>query len=389
MPAGDAMNSKSTFAAVTNNIRASVGDKIASDPNTKSFSPRVSGFRPARDHTRTISIAETALAQIKALQLPADPPAFELWYKYVSSENPALNQSINEKLALNGQLSTADIDELYDKKLSPARLGDAIENVGDKLNIEVGQIAKLIGAAMASTTESQRHFEDIGQKLKNPIDPRSLSSIVQSLIFTTKKADEENAALQAKLKASQREIEDLQSNLNIVRIESVTDPLTQLANRKYLDRAFAKAVSDCEQKKEPLSLLLCDIDHFKRFNDSFGHMVGDQVLRLVSAMIKQSIKGQDIAARYGGEEFIILLPNTSLSGARSLGETIRKTVMTKELEKRSTGEKLGRITISIGAAQFHDNDNSEKLVERADKCLYVAKENGRNRVVSEIELSVS
>jgi diguanylate cyclase len=110
------------------------------------------------------------------------------------------------------------------------------------------------------------------------------------------------------------------------------------------------------------------------------------VLRLVAISIKQNVKGQDIAVRYGGEEFAVALPNTRLDSAMAVAEHIRNAVMTKELMKRSSGERLGRITISIGAATLRPSDTAQSLIERSDACLYRAKHNGRNRVVGEREI---
>ena len=135
--------------------------------------------------------------------------------------------------------------------------------------------------------------------------------------------------------------------------------------------------------------MMTDIDHFKRFNDSYGHLTGDQVLRLVAMSVKQNVKGQDVAARYGGEEFAVVLPNTVLRSAITVADHIRRAVMTKELMKRSTGEHLGRVTISIGVAVLKPNDTPATLIERADGCLYAAKRSGRNRVISEADPEVT
>jgi diguanylate cyclase len=128
-----------------------------------------------------------------------------------------------------------------------------------------------------------------------------------------------------------------------------------------------------------------DIDYFKSFNDSYGHLTGDQVLRLVGMSLKQSIKGQDITARYGGEEFAVVLPNTALRQALTVADHIRRAVMSKELKKKSTGEILGRVTISVGVSMLKTGDDMDSLIERADACLYAAKRAGRNRVVCEAD----
>jgi len=161
--------------------------------------------------------------------------------------------------------------------------------------------------------------------------------------------------------------------------------MTGLANRKFLDDSLTKAIADAMARGEPLSLLMVDIDRFKAFNDTYGHLTGDQVLRLVAASLKQNVKGQDVAARYGGEEFAVVLPNTGLRSAVTVGDHIRRAVMSKELVKRSTGEKLGRITVSVGVATLQKGDSNQTLMGRADACLYAAKHNGRNRVICETD----
>jgi diguanylate cyclase len=132
---------------------------------------------------------------------------------------------------------------------------------------------------------------------------------------------------------------------------------------------------------------MTDIDHFKKFNDTYGHQTGDQVLRLVALAVKQNIKAQDIACRYGGEEFAIILPHVGLEDAAEIGENIRNAVMSKELVKRSTGENLGRVTISVGIATYENIDTVHSIVSRADEALYLAKDAGRNLVKTEKDLA--
>ena len=132
---------------------------------------------------------------------------------------------------------------------------------------------------------------------------------------------------------------------------------------------------------------MCDIDHFKNFNDFLGHQTGDKGLRLVANCLSENVKGRDTAARYGGEEFTVILRQTGLSDAINLANQIRGTVESKKLVKKSTGDVLGQITISIGVAQLAPDDQAETLVQRADTCLYRAKHLGRNRVIGEAELA--
>src|SRR5262249_11298794 len=155
--------------------------------------------------------------------------------------------------------------------------------------------------------------------------------------------------------------------------ESLTDALTALGNRKFFDAALSKAVTDAHAENAPLALLMADLDDFKAINDSFGHVVGDRVLRYVAGTLKQSIKGTDIAARYGGEEFAVVLPRTTLRAAVEVADQLRRTVMKGELVRRSTGEMQTRVTISIGVAALHNRTSPQALIEAADVCLYAAK----------------
>jgi diguanylate cyclase len=341
------------------------------------------------EHERTLAFAEIALGQIKALRQPAYPRNYEVWYAYATGYNPTLNQTINETLTRNGTLTTADIDQIYETYLSPARLTDRIDNVGGQIVDEINQVMSTIDAAVGSATHYTESLAHATQSLGNAKDPSGLRSIVESLVRATRQMEENNTRLEQSLKASKQEINQLQINLEAVRTESLTDPLTSLANRKYFDQSLDKLIAQSAASGEPLALILSDIDHFKAFNDTYGHLTGDQVLRLVALAVKQNVKGQDIAARFGGEEFAVILPSSALRAALTVAEHVRRSVMTKELMKRSTGEHLGRVTVSIGVAGFKKGETAQSLIERADACLYTAKRLGRNRVMCETDPEVA
>jgi diguanylate cyclase len=241
----------------------------------------------------------------------------------------------------------------------------------------------MIRAAAGNASSYSENLATVSQQLGAGADEPGVRAIVASLVHATKEMEKNNHALEERLAASKQEIDALQENLQTVRTESLTDPLTALANRKYLDEALLKAVGQAHAEGEPLSLLMMDVDHFKLFNDSYGHPIGDHVLRLVAMSMRQNVRGQDTAARYGGEEFVVVLPGTPLAGAITVADHIRCAVMSKELIRRSTGEHLGRVTISLGAAALRPGDTPQRLLERADSCLYAAKRKGRNCVVGD------
>jgi diguanylate cyclase len=337
------------------------------------------------EHERTMAFAEVALGQIRSLRQSAVPRNFEIWYVYATGHNAPLNKIINETLARNGRLSEADLEQIYETYLSHIKTSDRIDKVGARVIGEIDDVMMLISDALGMSESYDAKLSGATQKLRTAKSRDQIEAIVEGLVKSTREMRETNKALDNRLSLSKTEISNLQHSLEAIRAESLTDPLTGLGNRKYFDRSIEMAVQTALATGEPLSLLMFDIDHFKSFNDSYGHLTGDQVLRLVGMSLKQTIKGQDITARYGGEEFAVVLPNTALRQALTVADHIRRAVMAKELKKKSTGEILGRVTISVGVSILKPGDDTDSLIERADACLYAAKRNGRNRVICEVD----
>jgi diguanylate cyclase len=337
------------------------------------------------EHERTMAFAEVALGQIKSLRQTAVPRNYEIWYVYATGYNSPLNKIINETLARNGKLTESDLEQIYETYLSQIKTTDRIDKVGARVIGEIDDVMKLITQALGMSASYDSSLSGATQKLALAQDRDQVQAVIESLVTSTREMRETNMALEDRLTLSKSEISNLQQSLEAIRAESLTDPLTGLGNRKYFDRSIEIAVQNALANGEPLSLLMFDIDHFKSFNDSYGHLTGDQVLRLVGMSLKQTIKGQDITARYGGEEFVVLLPNTAMRQALTVADHIRRAIMSKELKKKSTGEILGRVTISVGVSMLKPDDDTDSLIERADACLYAAKRNGRNRVICEAD----
>ncbi|MBC9881623.1 GGDEF domain-containing protein [Bradyrhizobium sp. INPA01-394B] len=337
------------------------------------------------EHERTLAFAEVALGQIRSLKQTAIPRNYEIWYVYATGYNAPLNKIINETLARNGKLSEADLEQIYDTYLSHIKTTDRIDKVGARVIGEIDDVMKVLSDALGMTGSYDASLAGATENLSSAKSAAQIQAIVEALLRSTGEMRETNKALEDRLTLSKNEISNLQLSLEAIRAESLTDPLTGLGNRKYFDRMIGMAVQSALASGEPLSLLLFDIDHFKSFNDSYGHLTGDQVLRLVGLSLKQTIKGQDITARYGGEEFAVVLPNTGIRQALTVADHIRRAVMAKELKKKSTGEILGRVTISVGVSLLKEGDDTDALIERADACLYAAKRNGRNRVICEVD----
>jgi len=337
------------------------------------------------EHERTMAFAELALAQIKSLRQAAIPRNYEIWYVYATGYNSALNKIINETQARNGQLTEADLEQIYETYLSQTKMTERIDKVGARAIGEINDMMRLVSDALGMSANYSDSLKGATEKLNVAESGGQLRAVVETLVQSTRQMRDTNKALEDRLTLSRSEIGNLQQSLEAIHAESLTDPLTGLGNRKYFDRTMRTAIQNALQNNQPLSLLIMDIDHFKSFNDSYGHLTGDQVLRLVATSLKQTIKGQDITARYGGEEFTVVLPDTALRQALTVADHIRRAIMSKELKKKSTGEILGRVTISAGVAMLKPGDDIDSMIERADACLYAAKRNGRNRVICEVD----
>jgi diguanylate cyclase len=346
---------------------------------------------PSDEDERTLVFAEIALQQIRALRLAASPRNFEIWYRYATGLNPEINRAVNDTLTQKGTLRESDISRIYEAHLSANKSTDLLDGIGSRMAAEIAQVLVTIDSAAGSATSYSASLADASEKLQGASDNLggdgiALRALIERLIASAKEMEASNKTLEAHLSASREEIAQLQQNLAVAQTENLTDPLTTLANRKCFDGEIERAIAAAKAVYEPLALLMCDVDHFKTFNDRFGHLTGDQVLRLVAASLKQIVKGRNIAARYGGEEFVIALPKTTLSSAIGVADQIRRAVMSKELMKRSSGERLGHVTVSIGVASLRPTDSPQSLIDRADMCLYAAKSSGRNQVVAECDI---
>ena len=332
---------------------------------------------------REQGIAKTALALMTECDVPATPENFELFYAYASGETPAIAPVMGALIAARKPFTPEMLLDLRLRCLSSARAARAMDSYGSGLNQVIGTVLGKLEVAGQQAIDYKNTLSAASGALGGNGSPEDMRALVNSLLAATREMEQRTKSLEGELQRSSEQVSDLRSKLDNVRKESLTDPLTNIANRKAFDDAVQQAVEHMAQEPEAVTLLLCDIDHFKKFNDTWGHQTGDQVLRLVANCLSENVKGRDTAARYGGEEFAVVLRGIGLDAATHVADQIRKTVETKKLVKKSTGDVLGTITISIGVAQFAPGESAETVIRRADACLYGAKQNGRNLVVNQ------
>jgi diguanylate cyclase len=338
-----------------------------------------------QEFKRALGYANSAIDLLKRATIPPYPQFYELLYTYATGVNPSLNSRINA-IFREGDPTIDLAERLYNEFLKAQDANERISSVSERMSERIGAVHDAIDTAMTTANAYSGALQAASGDLDSGPDPKTLKVMARRLLNETRRMQDANHALEQKLEASRDDIAQLQRDLDDVRREAMLDPLTKICNRKAFDESLQEALGNAGHGDSPLCLMLLDIDHFKRFNDTWGHQTGDQVLRLVAMTLKSNIKGQDMAARYGGEEFAAILPETDLEGAMIVADNIRKAVQAKELLKRSTNEKLGRITASFGVAIYRRGDTASTLIERADRCLYAAKHAGRNRVFGENEL---
>jgi len=330
---------------------------------------------------------DTAIKMLKKGVVPPYPQFYELLYTYASGVNPALNARINERFSKGDVPDTELVDVLCDEFLRHSGAEERLTSVSE----EIANSVEAVHEAIDNATLNASHYSGLLQTatgdLELEMSREELSALSARLLSETRKMQTANNELEEKLDASRENILTLKKELEEVRRESMIDPLTKIYNRKRFDTGLTEAVEVAEENGEALTLLLLDIDHFKKFNDTYSHQVGDQVLRLVAMTMNNCVRSDDLAARYGGEEFAVIMPQTEMRQALKVAENMRRMIEARDLLKRSTNEKLGNLTVSIGAASYRAGDSESSLIERADKCLYQAKNQGRNCVVDESRLS--
>ncbi|GHA10370.1 GGDEF domain-containing protein [Devosia pacifica] len=337
---------------------------------------------PDDDVKRAFDYSEAAIGLLKRGGIPPLPQYYEVLYTYASGTNPHLNARINE-IFRRGDMPGMSLADQLCAEFAKVDASDRISKVSAQMNERLDAVHQAIDDAMSNASSYSGSLAAASGDLQSDLSPQELQSLVVKLMAETRDMQSVNMRLESQLQVSREDIAVLQRDLDDVRRESLTDQLTNIANRKNFDNTLDAAVKRAHLEERPLALLLIDIDHFKKFNDTYGHQTGDQVLRLVAMTLKANVKNRDTAARYGGEEFAAILPATNLRGAKALAEQLRMAVHGKELLKRSTQEKLGRITVSIGVATLRRDDTPQSIVERADQCLYAAKGAGRDCVIGE------
>ncbi len=335
-------------------------------------------MRYLENKERSTEILRLALP-LMARQLAAfHPLSYALWYEHCAGINPDLSHVLDGRLTSNNALTEADVWRLYAQHIA-ARDMEAFERLQLQLRSLLEDTAQSASKASDQAAEFGESLEGHAKTLSVLQAPDKVREVVAEMLVDTQRMQALTQDLSAKLQSRTNEVNSLTENLRRAQSEALLDSLTGLKNRRGLERA----VEDLLREPPGLTgsaLLLADIDHFKVVNDTYGHVLGDKVIRAVAHVLRSNIKGRDVAARLGGEEFAVLLPQTSLNGAAAVAEQIRGTVAQGRICRPDGNESIGQVTLSVGVAVAKAGDTLEALLERADAAMYTAKRAGRNRI---------
>jgi len=332
------------------------------------------------------ALAEKAFEAMAMHNVAPTPPNYALWYTYVAQTMPELRQGIDAIIAQRRPFSEELNAELYRRYFGESSVPITVLESGGRLQAVIEKVRQFLGDQAGDIGSFGQTLDSFTSAIGTAPPAAQMRSLIADLIEETQAMAERNRALETRLGTIVGEVNELRENLEVVQREALTDPLTGIPNRKFFDGRLKEAVREAVRNKEPLSLLICDIDHFKHFNDSFGHPIGDQVLKLVARSLSDSVKGRDTPARIGGEEFAIILPRTDLKGAVTVANQIRGTIVRRKIIDRATQNSYGDLTLSFGAAEYRPSESVGHLIGRADAALYHAKRTGRNRVSTELDV---
>ncbi|BBW90784.1 diguanylate cyclase [Pseudoalteromonas sp. PS1M3] len=326
-----------------------------------------------------------AVPMMVKYRMPVTPINYAIWYCYFQGNKPSLNIELDQVISEHQTCTQSKAKEIFDKHLSDEDLA-LFQEMSDKFHNTVENIQQDISITLGHSKSFSTSLIDSQNEINSLIDTNSFNDIlgcVERLTDESIAMQDSAREFQTKLSVAYNEIKDLKEALNLSKEAADTDPLTGFYNRGKFDsdiNDFCREYSEQTTESSLAALIMFDIDHFKRFNDDFGHQKGDEVIKLVAKKVKENLTDKAKAYRYGGEEFCITAYFDTINDLVAFAECIRQEIAKLAIRKKQDVNNKRAISASFGLAMLRPFTKSSVLVERADRALYIAKTHGRNRV---------
>ena len=308
------------------------------------------------------------------------PANYALWYTYVDRTSPELNQEMDQVLADNETCPPSQNARLYEEFVAD-KAETSIKDLKSNIEVLLGEISSSMSDTLADTSAFSEMIDNSFSKLETVEDEglsiEEVMGLIKQLVLESREIRHSTRYLNNQLSTASEEITRLKQQLAESQKDALFDSLSELYNR----RAFDQDLQTLVESKQALCLILLDIDHFKSFNDNYGHLFGDSVIRSLGRKLQQSCRDGITAYRYGGEEFALIIPNKQIRIARQFAETLRRTIEKTRMKDKRSGRAIDNVTASFGVTELRINESAESLILRTDKLLYEAKQLGRNRVM--------
>jgi diguanylate cyclase len=312
--------------------------------------------------------------------VPVNPINYAIWYHYVSGGDADLNKTI-DALIRDQKPFDADISlTLYKTHVCHASL-ESFEEINENLLQLTAQLSVSVHEAGEKASATENNFGDKLVELDSTTNVLGLKLVLAEIISQTRDLADTSKDLKNFLHNSDRQIVAVRNELANVREASISDNLTGLLNRSAFDKALNELIAKDPGQKTCLAIL--DIDHLGRVNDSFGHLVGDKLVKHVASLLKNQVPSHCQAARFSGAEMAVIMPDTTLAGAFHVIEQIRLTLEVSRLKYHEGTIDLGKVTLSAGIALHQATEGVNSLVTRAGQLLSLAKKTGGNKVLCE------
>ena len=329
----------------------------------------------------SVQVLKRVLPMMSQQRVPTIPQNYAVWYDYVTHRNDDLCTELEQRIKEGLSFTPDNCRRIYEKYFVD-EVSAEVDGIQGAVREAVNSVLQEVSSLGSDMSEYSEILTAAGSTLGADPTQDDLNRLVVELVRETQKTRIRAQEVEASLHTMGDELSEMRLQISRLSRDSRTDALTGVSNRRAFDDAMQRMMSESVADGSDFCLVLVDIDHFKKFNDTHGHLVGDQVLRFVAQEMEQCVKGRDLLARYGREEFGILLPATPIDGASMLADNIRAIIETQVIRSAEADKPLN-VTVSMGVARFRPGESASDLIERADACLYQSKKDGRNRVTRE------